>query len=152
MPRAEARVRDPRVFEPPGAPRPRPREVGWATLGGRARTWRVVHTFWSVVQLACLGKVWASALTGRRSPRLWAGVALLLVEGAALAVGRGECPIGPLQAEWGDPVPFFELVLSPPAAKAAVPVLAAVSVAGIAALVVRRPGLVMRTARTPGRP
>jgi hypothetical protein len=71
-------------------------------------------------------------------------VAFLLVEGGALVLGRGNCPVGPLQAEWGDPVPFFELVLRPGAAKAAVPVLAIVSVAGIAALVVRRPGLVRR--------
>ena len=60
-------------------------------------------------------------------------------------VGHGNCPVGPRQAEWGDPVPFFELLLPPRAAKAAVPVLAAVGVAGIAALVLRRPGLVART-------
>ncbi len=114
----------------------------WATLGGRAKTWRVVHASWSVVQLGCLGYIWASALTGRRSPRLWVGVTFLAVEGAALLVGRGNCPVGELQAEWGDPVPFFELVLPPRAAKAAVPVLAVVSVAGIGALLVRSPGLV----------
>jgi len=80
----------------------------------------------------------------RRSRRVWAGVALLGVEGAALVVGHGDCPVGPRQTEWGDPVPFFELVLPPRAAKAAVPVLAAVSVSGIAALALRRPGLVTR--------
>ena len=66
------------------------------------------------------------------------------VEGAALIVGHGDCPVGPMQAEWGDPVPFFELVLPRRAAKAAVPVLAVVSVAGIVALALRRPGLVAR--------
>ena len=99
-----------------------------------------MHASWSVAQLACLGYIWASALTGRRSRRLWASVAFLCVEGAALIIGRGDCPVGPLQSEWGDPVPFFELVLPPRAAKAAVPVLAIVSVAGIAALALRRPG------------
>jgi hypothetical protein len=98
-----------------------------------------------VAQLASLGYIWTSAVTGRRSPRLWAGVAFLLVEGGALVVGRGDCPVGPLQAEWGDSTPFFELVLPPRAAKAAIPVLAIVSVAGIAALVLRRPGVVIRT-------
>ena len=116
----------------------------WATLGGRARAWRVVHAAWSAAQLGCLGYIWASAVTGRRSPRLWASVAFLCVEGGALVVGGGDCPVGPLQAEWGDPVPFFELILPPRAAKAAVPVLAAVSLTGIAALVLRRPGLVAR--------
>jgi len=125
--------------------------MSWSTLGRRARTWRIVHAAWSVVQLGCLGDIWASALTGRRSPRVWAGVALLSAEGAALVVGRGNCPVGPLQAEWGDPVPFFELVLPPRAAKAAIPVLAVVSVAGIAALVLVRPGLVVRAPATRGR-
>jgi hypothetical protein len=48
-------------------------------------------------------------------------------------------------------VPFFELVLPPRAAKAAIPVLAVVSVAGIAALVLVRPGLVVRAPATRGR-
>jgi hypothetical protein len=95
-----------------------------------------------VAQLWCLGEIWVSVLTRRRGRRLWAGVAFLSVEGAALVVGHGDCPVGPLQAEWGDPVPFFELVLPARAAKAAVPVLAVVSVAGIVALALRRPGAV----------
>ena len=120
------------------------REVSWATLGRRARAWRVLHAAWSVAQLGCLGDIWVSALKRRRSRRLWAGVAFLFVEGGALVVGRGDCPVGPLQAEWGDPVPFFDLVLPPRAARAAVPVLAVVSVTGVVALGLRRPGLVAR--------
>ena len=54
-------------------------------------------------------------------------------------MGRGNCPLGPFQARLGDPVPLFELVLSPRAAKAAIPVLAAVAVAGIAALLILPP-------------
>jgi hypothetical protein len=52
--------------------------------------------------------------------------------------------MGARQEEWGDPVPFFELILPPRAAKAAVPVLAVVSVATVAALVLRKPGLAKR--------
>jgi hypothetical protein len=100
----------------------------------------VLHAAWSVVQLAGLGHIWGSAVRRRRSPTAWASVALLSAEGAALAVGRGSCPAGPLQSEWGDPVPFFELFLPPRAAKAAVPVLAIVSLSGIATLLLRRPG------------
>jgi hypothetical protein len=121
-----------------------PIETSWATLGARARAWRLVHATWSMAQLAGLTYIWKSAVTRRRSGRLWASVAFLLVEGAALVVGRGNCPVGPRQAEWGDPVPFFELVLPPRAAKAAVPMLAVVSLGGIAALVLRRPGLASR--------
>jgi hypothetical protein len=99
---------------------------------------------WSVAQLSGLVYIWRCAAVRRRNGRLWASVAFLLVEGGALVVGRGNCPIGPRQAEWGDPVPFFELVLPPRAAKAAIPLLGVVSFAGIAALVVRRPGLALR--------
>jgi hypothetical protein len=113
--------------------------MSWKDLGRRAKAFRVVHTAWSVVSLACLGYIWACAMTGRRDRRLWASVAFLSLEGAGLAVGRGDCPMGPLQAQWGDPVPLFELVLPPRAAKAAVPVLAGITVAGIALVVVRRP-------------
>jgi hypothetical protein len=116
----------------------------WSDLGFRAKSWRILHAAWSVAQLAGLGYIWACAISGRRTPRLWGAIAFLSAEGAALIVGRGNCPVGPLQAEWGDPVPFFELVLPPRAAKAAVPTLAIVSVAAIAAVVLRRPGLTLR--------
>jgi hypothetical protein len=120
------------------------RPIRWATLGRTARLWRVGHAVWSVAQLTGLGYIWVCAASGRRSPRLWAFVALLLTEGAALVIGRGNCPMGRRQADWGDPVPFFELVLPPRAAKAAVPILAVVSVASLAALILRRPGLTVR--------
>jgi hypothetical protein len=118
--------------------------ASWTSLGRRARIWRLTHASWSIAQLGGLGYIWISALTGHRSPRLWAAVGFLLAEGAALIVGRGNCPMGQVQAEWGDPVPFFELVLPPRAAKAAVPVLTAVAVATVAVVVLRRPGLVVR--------
>jgi hypothetical protein len=116
----------------------------WDALGPRAQTWRLLHAAWSVAQLTALAQIWIAAASRRRSPRVWASVGFLALEGAALVVGRGDCPVGPLQAAWGDPVPFFELVLPPRAAKAAVPALAFVSLAGIGALVARRPGLVLR--------
>ena len=62
-------------------------------------------------------------------------------------IGRGDCPVGRVQEEWGDPVPFFELILPPRAAKAAVPILAVISLAAIAAVGVRRPRLVLRSTR-----
>lgn len=118
--------------------------MSWSTLGRRARAWRLVHASWSVAQLASLGYIGACAVTRRRSPALWASVGFLLVEGGALVVGRGNCPVGRLQESWGDPVPFFELLLPPRAAKAAVPVLAAVSLVAVGAVVIRPPGFVLR--------
>jgi hypothetical protein len=113
--------------------------VRWSTLPPRARAFRVVHVAWSVAGLASLGYVWLAALTRRRDRALAGAVGFLLLEGAGLAIGRGNCPMGPQQAEWGDPVPFFELVLPPRGAKAAVPILAVASILGLAALVLRPP-------------
>lgn len=118
--------------------------MSWQSLPPRAKAWRVVHASWSVAQLGCLAYIWACVVTGRRTYRAWASVAFLVTEGAALVVGHGNCPVGPLQAEWGDPVPFFELILPPRAAKAAIPALTWISLTAIAGLVFRRPGLVGR--------
>lgn len=116
----------------------------WATLPRRAKIWRLAHAVWSVAQFIGLVTIWRSAIKRRRRPSVWASVAFLVAEGGGLLIGRGSCPMSGVQEKWGDPVPFFELVLPPRAAKAAVPVLAFVSLLGIGALVVRRPGLVLR--------
>ena len=111
----------------------------WAQLGVQARAWRLAHAAWSAAQLTSLAYLWWSAARRRRTRRLGLVVGFLVAEGAGLAVGRGNCPMGRQQAKWGDPVPFFELVLPPRAAKAAVPVLAVVTVLGIAGVVLRPP-------------
>jgi hypothetical protein len=115
--------------------------VSWATLSRPARAYRVFHVSWSVAGLASLGYIWACAATRRRDRKLGASVAFLLIEGLGLIVGGGDCPMGPFQEQLGDPVPFFELVLPPRAAKAAVPILAGASVAGMLAVVLRPPSL-----------
>jgi hypothetical protein len=115
-----------------------PTRVGWSDLGRQARAFRVAHGVWSVAQLASLAYVWTCALTGRHDRYLAGTMGFLAVEGGALAIGHGDCPMGRRQAAWGDPVPFFELVLPPRAAKAAVPILATISVSGFGAVVARR--------------
>ena len=114
-------------------------QVRWSDLGVRARGFRVAHTVFSVLQLASLGYVWFCAATRRRDRVLTASSAALLLEGGALVVGRGDCPFGPFQAKLGDPVPLFELLLPKRAAKAAIPVLFMVAVAGLVAVVLRPP-------------
>jgi len=108
-----------------------------------------VHGFIAAVELVSLGYVWGCALTGRRGPRLELATGLLVGEGVGLVVGRGNCPLGPLQQRLGDPVPLFELVLGPVAARRAVPALAAVSIAGIA-LAAKRPGFRQSSSRYDG--
>jgi len=102
------------------------------TLSPAAIALRVVHAGIAVVEIVCLGRVWHGALTGRRDRTLGVAIAILAAEGVGLVIGRGNCPLGPLQREVGDPVPLFELVLPPRAAKAAVPVLTVIAVIGVA--------------------
>ena len=68
-----------------------------------------------------------------------AAIAGLSLEGVGLIIGRGNCPLGPVQDRLEDPVPLFELVLPPRAAKAAVPALTAVAALGMALVAARPP-------------
>jgi hypothetical protein len=101
---------------------------------------RVVHEAIAVGELLCLAYIWFCAITRRRGRLLNASVVLLGSEGAGLVVGRGKCPLGPLQRRLGDPVPLFVLWLGPRAARRAVPLLVGLTAAGVIALVCRRPG------------
>jgi hypothetical protein len=114
-------------------------EARWSDLGRRARAFRVAHAAFSIVQLAALAYVWFCAATRRRDRVLGVSAAALLVEGAALAIGRGDCPFGPLQARLGDPVPLFELILPKRAAKAAIPALFTIAATGLAGVLLRPP-------------
>jgi hypothetical protein len=109
------------------------------SLSPAAFAFRAGHAAIAVGFLAAIGDVWVSALTGRRGPLLRFAVAALVAEGVVVAANGGDCPLGPLQDRMGDPVPLFELVLPPRAARLAVPALGAVTAAGIAQLA-RRPG------------
>jgi hypothetical protein len=109
----------------------------WSELGPSAKAFRIAHITWGIVGMATLGYVWLCALTRRRDRLLWVGMAFLSSEGVALIVGRGNCPFGPLQRRLGDPVPMFELVLPPRAAKAAIPILTVITLTGFLAVAVR---------------
>jgi hypothetical protein len=100
--------------------------------------WRTAHGLIAAGFLLSIGYVWWSAVTGRRGRFLRPAIAGLVCEGALVTANRGDCPLGRLGERIGDPVPLFELVLSPRAARRAVPVLGVVTVAGIGLLAARR--------------
>ena len=102
-------------------------------------SFRAFHAAIAVEQLLAIAYVWWCAITGRRDRLLRIAVATLIGEGLLVAANRGDCPLGGLQERLGDPVPLFELVLSPRAAKRAVPTLGAITSAGLVLLVVRAP-------------
>lgn len=103
-------------------------------MSGGAKALRIGHVAIAVAGLSSLTYIWFCGLTGRRGRVLRAALVTMSVQGLALLVGRGDCPLGPLQQRLGDPVPLFELVLPPRAAKAAIPVLTIVALGGIATL------------------
>jgi hypothetical protein len=112
----------------------RVRKVSRAALAFRA-----FHAVIAVEMLLAIAYVWWCALSGRRDRLLHVAAASLIGEGVLVAANHGDCPLGGLQARLGDPVPLFELVLSPRAAKRAVPTLGTITAAGLVLLAVRGP-------------
>ena len=100
---------------------------------------RTAHAAVALVFLGEIAYIWWCALTGRRDQALRIAVGSLAAEGAMVAANHGDCPLGPLQDKLHDPVPLFELVLSPRAAKLAVPALGGLTGAGVALLWLRTP-------------
>jgi len=99
--------------------------------------WRAAHALIAAGFLGSIAYIWWSAITGHRGRLLRPAVATLVAEGVVVAANHGDCPLGPLGDRVGDEVPLFELVLPPRAAKAAIPVLGAITVAGLVLLAVR---------------
>lgn len=110
-------------------------------LSAAARTFRVFHASIAVAFLVAIAYVWWCALTGQRDRWLRLAVASLTAEGVLVAANHGDCPLGPFQERLHDPVPLFELVLSPAAARRAVPALGAVAAGGILLLARGRRGI-----------
>lgn len=106
-------------------------------LSRAALAFRTFHAGIAVEMLLAIAYVWWCALSGRRNRLLRVAAASLIGEGVLVAANHGDCPLGGLQERLGDPIPLFELVLSPRAAKRAVPTLGVVAAAGLALLVVR---------------
>jgi hypothetical protein len=106
-------------------------------LSRAAIAFRAFHAAIALEQLSAISYVWWCALTGRRDRLLRIAAASLIGEGVLVAANHGDCPLGGLQDRLGDPVPLFELVLSPRAAKQAVPTLGTITAVGLALLVVR---------------
>jgi hypothetical protein len=123
--------RGPRRGPPPDRPASTPR------LTRAALAFRVAHGAVAAGFLLAIAYVWWCAVSGQRGPWLRVAVAALTTVGTLGAAMGGDCPLGGLQGRMGDPIPLFELVLSPRAARRAVPVLGGIAAVGIALVVVR---------------
>ena len=111
--------------------------VGWSELGLGARMFRIAHGVWGAINLAGLAYIIWLAARRRRDRAAYVSAGVLAAEGVALIIGRGDCPFGDFQARLGDPVPMFEWVLPPRAAKAAIPVLTIVALIGLGSFALR---------------
>jgi hypothetical protein len=103
-----------------------------------AKILRVVHLGIVAVELGAISSVWAHALAGRRRGRLlkWS-VGILAAEGVGLVIGKGHCPLRPLQRYLGDPTPLSEVIFPPKIAKVVFASLGLVAVGGIGMLFAR---------------
>ena len=108
-------------------------------LSPAARAFRGVHAAITATFIGAIVYVWWCALTRRRDRWLRLAVSALVTEGAVVTANHGDCPLGPLQGRLGDPVPLFELALSPTAARRAVPTLGVATAAGLMLLARRSP-------------
>jgi hypothetical protein len=112
-------------------------DVAQGHLPAAALAFRTVHAAIALGFLSAIAYVWWCAITDRRDSWLRVAMGALVAEGALVSANHGDCPLGPLQDRLHDPVPLFELVLSPAAARRAVPTLGVVASAGIALLAYR---------------
>jgi hypothetical protein len=98
---------------------------------------RVAHGLISLLFLSCIAAIYLGAWRGKADAVTIIALVALCVEAALVVLSGGNCPLGPALRKLGDETPFFELFLTPRAAKLAVPVLAAVSVLGAVLLAAR---------------
>lgn len=108
-------------------------------LSAAAWALRIAHAAITATFLAAIVHIWVCAATRRRNRWLHVAAVAVVGEGVVVAANHGDCPLGPLQQRLGDPVPLFELVLSPAAARRAVPALGCIATAGLVLLKTRPP-------------
>jgi hypothetical protein len=78
---------------------------------------RSVHTLIALVMFASVGVVYYSAVSQIYGLWLYLSLVALLIEGVAITLNRGDCPLSYLQRKYGDDKAFFELFLPKNAAK-----------------------------------
>jgi len=88
---------------------------------------RAFHAAIAVEMLLAIAYVWWYALSGRRRRLLHIAAASLIGEAMLISVNGGDFPLSGLQERLGEPVPLFERVVSPRAAKRAAPTQGAIT-------------------------
>lgn len=92
---------------------------------------RTLHGIITAFFLTCIGYIYYAGITNQVTLLTYLAIGAIILEGVVVSLNNGNCPLGPLHHRYGDEKAFFELFLSKPAAKRAVPVLGLVAAIGI---------------------
>jgi hypothetical protein len=98
---------------------------------------RIGHGLVSAFFLVCIGAIYLGAWNAQADTLTYLALTALGIECILVLSAGGNCPLGPWLQRLGDDKPFFELLLPPRAAKAAIPTLGAIATIGAIALAVR---------------
>jgi len=72
---------------------------------------RSIHTLVALVMIASMAVVYYSAISKTYNVLLYLASGALLIEGIAITLNKGDCPLSYLQRKYGDDKTFFELFL-----------------------------------------
>ena len=92
---------------------------------------RIVHASFALLFITCIIFVYYCALTRLASPWLYPAIILLLIEGIALWMNKGNCPLEPIHLRYGDDKGFFGLFLPAKLLPYVIPGLAVIAAVGL---------------------
>jgi hypothetical protein len=72
---------------------------------------RLIHTLIALIMFAAMAMVYFSAISQTYNLLLYLALGALFIEGAAITLNKGDCPLSYLQRKYGDDKAFFELFL-----------------------------------------
>jgi len=100
-------------------------------------TVRTLHAVFAIFFIFLIGYLYYALIVGRLDWTVWAAVILLIVEGAAMALNGGQCPLAFLHERYGDDKRFFDLWVPPPAMPWVMPALTTLTAVAVLWLVIK---------------
>ena len=91
---------------------------------------RIVHAGFALLFIACIIFIYYCAITRLASPWLYPATIILLIEGIAVGLNKGDCPLGPIHLRYGDDKGFFGLFLPARILPYVIPGLAVIAAVG----------------------
>jgi len=98
---------------------------------------RSIHALLAMFFILCLAYIYYCGIGGKVSSLAWAAVGVMIVEGLAIWLNGGLCPLTSLQHKLGDDKGFFDLFLPPKLLPHVVPFFVATTTVGVILLLIR---------------